>query len=129
MSSWGEEVGGNQFPTFDAESKFAKITNSHVRLGGGAVVETNFQLLMLSPNLLKSQIPMSGGGGGAETNFQLLMVSPNLLKSKNIFTKEFAENFLSFRAKKCLGMVLDFEYQVVRVYFVYANHVRIREPQ
>ena len=79
---------------------------------------------MLSPNLLKSEISMSGGGrgGGGGTNFQLLMLSPNLLKSKNIFTREFAENFLSFQAKKCLEMVLDFEYQVVRVYFVYANH-------
>ena len=44
---------------------------------------TNFQLLMLSPNLLKSKIPMSGGGGVVGgTNFQLLMLSPNLLKSK-----------------------------------------------
>ena len=50
------------------------------------------------------------------------MLSLNLLKSKNIFTREFAKNFLSFQAKKCLGMVLDFEYQVVRVYEVYANH-------
>ena len=31
----GGEVGGNQFPTFDAESKFAKIPNSHVRWRGG----------------------------------------------------------------------------------------------
>ena len=45
-------------------------------------METNFQLLILSSNLLKSQIPMSGGGGWVlvETNFQLLMLSPNLLK-------------------------------------------------
>ena len=35
-------VGGNQFLTFDAEFKFAKIKKSHV--GGGALVETNFQL-------------------------------------------------------------------------------------
>ena len=50
-------------------------------------MKTNFQLLMLSPNLLKSQIPMSGregvgGGGLVKTNFQLLMLSPNLLKSQ-----------------------------------------------
>ena len=32
--------------------------------GGGRVGEPNFQLLMLSPNLLKSQIPMLGGGRG-----------------------------------------------------------------
>ena len=53
--------GGSQFPIFDAESKFAKIPDSHV--GRGELVEINFQLLMLSQNLLKSQIPMSVGKG------------------------------------------------------------------
>ena len=33
---------------------------------GGGGVETNFQLLMLSSNLLKSKIPMSSGGDGGE---------------------------------------------------------------
>ena len=80
------------------KSKFAKIPNFHVQWGGGGV------------------------GGLVKTIFQLMRLSPSLLKSKNIFTREFAENFLSFRAKKCLGMVLDFEYQVVRVYEVYANY-------
>ena len=28
-------VGGNQFPTFDAESKFTKIQNSHIQCWGG----------------------------------------------------------------------------------------------
>ena len=84
----GWVVGGvsvNQFPTFDAESKFAKIQNFHVEGGwvGGGSVESNFQLLMLSPNLLKSQIPMLRMSGGlVESNFQLLMLSSNLLKSK-----------------------------------------------
>ena len=59
MSGWGGggggRVGGNQFPTFDAESKFAQIQNSHVRRGGGGGVESNFQLLMPCPNLLKSK--------------------------------------------------------------------------
>ena len=32
--------------------------------GGGGVGGTNFQLLILSSNLLKSKIPMYGGGGG-----------------------------------------------------------------
>ena len=54
----------NQFSTFDAEFTFAKIQNSYVRLGGGGVGGTNFQLLMLSSNLLKSKIPMSDWGGG-----------------------------------------------------------------
>ena len=31
-------------------------------------METNFQLLMLSSNLLKSKIPMSSEGGGARGN-------------------------------------------------------------
>ena len=54
-------VGGggwwNQLSTFDAEFKFAKIQNSYVRWGeeGGGVGGTNFQLLMLSPNLLKKK--------------------------------------------------------------------------
>ena len=74
--------GGNQLSTFDAEFKFAKIQNSYVQWGGGGgAVETNFQLLILSSNLLKSKIPMSSGGGGG-TNFQLLMLSSNLLKSR-----------------------------------------------
>ena len=44
-------------------------------------METNFQILMLSPNLLKSKVPI-WGGGLMKTNFQLMMPSPNLLKSK-----------------------------------------------
>ena len=52
-----------------------------LRVGGG-LVKTNFQLLMLSSNLLKSNITMLRLGGGlVETNFQLLMLSSNLLKS------------------------------------------------
>ena len=74
VGGWGGLVE-TQFSTFDAESKFAKILNSHVEGGwveGGEFMETNFQLLMLSPNLLKSQIPMLMVGlwkGGVETNF------------------------------------------------------------
>ena len=65
VGGWGGGVGGNQFRTFDAEFKFAKIQNSHVEGGwvGGGLVETNFQLLMLSSNLLKSKIPMLRVGG------------------------------------------------------------------
>ena len=42
-----------------------------LRVGGRVFVETNFQLLMLSSNLLKSNIPMfraQGGGVGAHGN-------------------------------------------------------------
>ena len=66
---WGGGGWWNQFPTFDAEFKFAKVQNSHVEGGwAGVVGGTSFQLLMLSPNLLKSKIPMSGGwvGGGGQ---------------------------------------------------------------
>ena len=62
MLSMGGGVGGNQLPTFDAEFKFTKIQNSHVE-GGWGLVETNFQLLMLSSNLLISKIPMLRMGG------------------------------------------------------------------
>ena len=45
---------------FDVEFRFAKIQNSHlcvcVCVWGGGVGGTNFQLLMLSPNLLKKKI-------------------------------------------------------------------------
>ena len=69
----------NQLSTFDTEFKFAKIQNSYVQWGGGqGVGRTNFQLLMLSSNLLKSKIPMSVGGGVSWN----LMLSSNLLKSK-----------------------------------------------
>ena len=76
----------------------------------GGVVVTNYQFLMLSPNLLKSQIPymMEEGGIGDQlptfdaekiqnslfsvdglvTNFQCLMLSPNLLKSQILYTVE-----------------------------------------
>ena len=76
-------------------------------------METNFQLLMLSSNLLKSKIPVSGVGGGGGTNFQLLMLSPNLLKKKKNCKK-----FSKFSSKKHNGFVLDFEYQVVPLYEV-----------
>ena len=68
----GREVG-IQLPTIDAESKSAKIPKSQFQVGGGGL-EFNF------PNLLKSQCPISWGGGGLESNFQFLMMSPNLLK-------------------------------------------------
>ena len=50
---------GNQLPSFDVESKSAKIPKtlhgmSCVWRGGRGPLTTNFQLLMLSPNLLKS---------------------------------------------------------------------------
>ena len=56
----GKGGGGgwwNQLSTFDAEFKFAKVQNSYVWYGGGGGVGgTNFQLLMLSPNLLQKKI-------------------------------------------------------------------------
>ena len=56
---------------------------------------------------------------------QLLMLTPKMLKSKKKFYKGLAENFLSFQAKKCLGMVLDFEYQVAP-YTKYTRTTNIR---
>ena len=53
-----------------AETGETRRPRSGAQSGGGGLVEptfnfggTNFQLLMLSSNLLKSKIPMSGGGG------------------------------------------------------------------
>ena len=54
---------GCQQPTFDAESRYAKMPNSHFcRFGKGRV---GSQLLMLSPEMLKSQIYIFAGGGGS----------------------------------------------------------------
>ena len=45
-----------EFMEFNAEFKFAKIQNSHLCVcEGGGVGGTNFQLLMLSPNLPKKK--------------------------------------------------------------------------
>ena len=60
----GGGVRGNQFPTFDAEFKFAKIQNPMLRVGGGGVGAHG--ILMLSSNLLKSKIPMLREGGLVE---------------------------------------------------------------
>ena len=81
----GEGGARTQLSTFHAESKSAKIPNSLYGVrGGGRGLGPNFQLLMLSPNLLKSQIPFMVGwgwlGGGMAPNFHLLMLSANLLK-------------------------------------------------
>ena len=69
-----ERVSDDQFPTFDAESKFTQIPKSRDGDGGGQggvgdleLVTTNFQLLILSLNLLKSQshysVSVCGWGG------------------------------------------------------------------
>ena len=82
----GGVICDGQLPTFDAESKSAKIPNSPCgrQGGGGGFMMANFQLLMLSPNLLKSQTAYApwGEGGFMMANFQLLMLSPTLLKSQ-----------------------------------------------
>ena len=85
---------------------------AHLPIWGGGGYSRK---LMLSSNLLKSKIPMCGGG----TYFQLLMLSPNLLK------KMFCEKFSKFSGKKHNGFVLDFEYQVVPLYKVQANHNKL----
>ena len=63
----GRGVENADFPTFDTESKSAKIPNSLCGQGGGGGVgrAQTFKIL-LSPNLLKSQIPYAAGGGGVE---------------------------------------------------------------
>ena len=53
-------------------------------LGGGGCCgnqfpKVNIKFSKSSPEL---KFPFSGGGGLVETNFQLFMLSPNLLKSK-----------------------------------------------
>ena len=79
--SQSREIILNEAPPVGAQSgsriyqspQNAKISNSHFRGGGGSV-------------------------GG-----QLLVLSPNLLKSKKKFTRGFAGNFLRFCGKKVPG--------------------------
>ena len=85
----GEGAHGNQFPTFVAESKFAKIQSSHWGEGGSwkpisptFVAESKFAKI-------QSSHFRGGGGGVGGTNFQLLMLSLNLLK-KNFFGQKCA---------------------------------------
>ena len=58
--------GEGWWPTFDAESKNAKIPNSHFHRWERGIES---QLLMLSPEMLKSQIHIFAGGevGDAES--------------------------------------------------------------
>ena len=63
---------------------------------GGRGLGTKFQPLMLSPNLLKSQSPITvvvGGGGGGK--FPTFDAESKFAKIFKKFTRGFAENFLS----------------------------------
>ena len=67
-------VGGNQFRTFDAESKFAKYQNSHVQVGEGGGVSGNqfptFDAEFKFAKIQNSHVQVRGGGRSVETNFQ-----------------------------------------------------------
>ena len=66
LYDWGG-AGDELFPTFDADSKSAKIPNSLNNGGRGCGRVKKHELfptLMLTPNLLRSQIPYTIGGGG-----------------------------------------------------------------
>ena len=105
------QVRGGWWPTFDAESRNTKIQNSNFHRGGWGgggrdwwttfdaeprnanIQNSNFhrweggevggQLLMLSPEMLKSKIPIFAWGWGlGGVGSQLLMQSPVLIKSK-----------------------------------------------
>ena len=62
------QVGeGGWQPSLDAESRNAKIPNSHFHRWDRGIES---QLLMLSPKMLKSQIQIfTGGTGGLKANF------------------------------------------------------------
>ena len=68
-------------PTFDAESKNAKIPNSH--LAGGKCWQPTFDAESKNPNFIFLQVWRRGSVGS-----QLLMLSPEMLKSQiHIFTR------------------------------------------
>ena len=64
---------------FDTEFKFAKIQNSHVEGGwvGGGSWNLNAEFKFAK---IQNSLVWWGGGGHCGTNFQLLLLSPNLLK-------------------------------------------------
>ena len=106
-----------QLPTFDVESKSAKIPKVPlVGVGwGGGVVKSNFQFLMPSPNLLKSQSPFSGGGGGGKSNFQFLMLSfltKIATAKKLILSTEWPRRTLCVR-----GTIIKANFAITRILF------------
>ena len=122
------------FQLFDAESKFGKIQSSHFQGGGwGVLVETNFQLLLLSPNLLKSKVPISrGGGGGGWNQFPTFNAESKFAKKKkNFFGQKCAwEWFWSLSTKwfACMrttkigqlqGLIKNFSQGCASLYAVY----------
>ena len=60
----GNGVGGGSTCT---DSQSSQIPNFHFGVGG--FMTANFELLMLSPNLPKSQISIFGGGGDQLSTF------------------------------------------------------------
>ena len=62
-SNFYSEGGGGWWLTFDAGSRNAKIQNSEFCKWGGGGGEFDGQLLMLSPEVLKSKIPIFAGEG------------------------------------------------------------------
>ena len=62
MGRGGGGVGNNQFATFDAESKSAKILKSHYWGGGGGVSENKFPTLDAESK--SDKIPKSHYSGG-----------------------------------------------------------------
>ena len=81
----GKSVMAN-FPTFDDESKSAKIPKSLYGWGWGVSVTTNFSTFNAEFKYAKIPKSFYGGGGSVMINFQLLLLSPNLLKSQSPFT-------------------------------------------
>ena len=79
----------NQLSTFDAEFKFAKNQNSYGRWGGGGGWWNQLATFDAEFKVAKNQNFHVWWGGGGETNFQLLMLSPNLLKKS--FCEQFSK--------------------------------------
>ena len=81
---WGRGGGSSdQLPAFDAESKAAKKQISLCLLGEGV---TNFQFLMLSPNLLKTKFYyVQWGLGGGVSSDQLPTFDAECKSAKILF--------------------------------------------
>ena len=64
-------------------------------------MEPNFQLLLLSPNLLKSKVPIFwGGGGGWWNHFPTFDAESKFAKKKKVFRQKCAWEWFSTLSTK-----------------------------
>ena len=87
-------------------SNLARRPNCHFGRGGG-LVRTNFQLLMLHPNLLKSQNPITVGEGEGvgDDQFPTFDAESKSAKKSHYGGRVGDDQFLTFYAKSKVAII------------------------